>query len=77
MVLENPTLRIHHDEDCEVYSNGVVAGELEGYTTGYVFAKISEEARRAMIGGPTVIAIHCRQTGGGQYIDAGIVDLGR
>ena len=49
--------------------------ELDGYTSGYVFRPISAAAREAMVGGPTVIAIHCRQTAGGQYIDAGIVDL--
>ena len=62
-----------HDEDVEIYLNGVLAYSRKGYTSGYESAPIREEARRALnIGGQNVMAIHCHQTGGGQYIDAGL-----
>ncbi len=62
-----------HDEDVEIYLNGVLAYARKGYTSGYESAPIREEARRALnIGGQNVMAIHCHQTGGGQYIDAGL-----
>jgi len=68
-------LLLHHDEDAEVYLNGILAARVEKFSTGYEEIPISEEARRALRPGKNVMAIHCRQTRGGQYIDAGIVRL--
>ena len=66
-------LRIHHDEDCEVYINGVLAVSLTGFTTGYLYYDISSDAKAALKpGGENTLAVHCLQTTGGQYIDAGI-----
>jgi hypothetical protein len=66
-------LSLHHDEDCEVFINGVQAATVSGYTSGYVVVKMTKESQAALIAnGKNAIAIHCRQTTGGQYIDAGI-----
>jgi hypothetical protein len=73
--LEKPQLVIHHDEDAQVYLNGVLAAELKGYVTGYTRVPISDKARAALRDGKNTIAIHCRQTGGGQYIDAGLAEI--
>ncbi len=63
----------YHDEDVEIYLNGVLAYSKKGYIGSYENVPIAEEARRALnIGGENVMAIHCRQTGGGQYVDAGL-----
>lgn len=70
---DNLVLNLHHDEDCEVYINGVPAASKTGWTTSYVVVPISSSAKKALKSNNTnVIAIHCKQTGGGQYIDAGI-----
>jgi hypothetical protein len=78
--LEEPFLLIHHDEDAQVYINGTLAAEVNGHTTGYVLVPLNAEGGEqlrtaAKDGGEVVLAIHCRQTDGGQYIDAGIVDV--
>lgn len=66
-------LKVHHDEDCHVYINGVKALELTGYTGNYTFYDITPAAKSALIyGGENTLAVHCSQTIGGQYIDVGL-----
>jgi hypothetical protein len=66
--------RIHHDEDAEIFINGVLAAAVQGHVTEYVEVPLTAAGRAAMREGENLIAIHCRQTGGGQSIDVGIVE---
>ncbi len=68
-------LMLHHDEDTEVYLNGVLAASVKGFSTDYRYLPISDEAMQKLNQGKNVIAIHCRNDGGGQAIDAGLVQI--
>src|SRR5205085_9421140 len=60
-----PKLRfnVYHDEDVEIYVDGIRAASESGFTTGYVFLDIKPAARAHLKPGATVtLAVHCRQT---------------
>ena len=37
---------MHHDEDAEVYINGVLSAKVTGYITDYEIVPLSEDGRR-------------------------------
>jgi len=73
--LGRPQLLIHHDEDAEVYINGQLITKLEGYTSNYIQASLDDNAKNALKAGSNCLAIHCHQKSGGQFIDAGLVEV--
>ena len=66
-------LRIHHDEDARVYLNGKLMKTLAGHIGRYIDVDITEASLDVLQTGRNTIAIHCKQTSGGQYIDAGLL----
>ena len=70
-------LYVHHDEAAEIYLNGVLAAKTAGFTSAYEVIDMLPAARAALKPGPNVLAVHCHQTNGGQYIDVGLARLQR
>ncbi len=71
--VSNLVLTIHHDEDAEVFLNGVLAFSASGWLTSYNHRSMTPQSRAALLPDAiNVLAVHCHQNGGGQYIDAGI-----
>jgi hypothetical protein len=70
---EDLRLLMHHDDDAEVFLNGVLAAMPRGFTSDYERIDINSAARATLKPTGNVMAVHCHQTSGGQYINAGIV----
>jgi len=68
-----PILSVFHDEDVEIYINGMLAAKEDEFTTDYEEMAMTKEGIAALKPGRNVFAVHCHQTTGGQYVDVGIV----
>jgi beta-galactosidase len=74
-VPKKPALLIHHDEDAEVFINGRQVANFAGFTKRYEVHPLKDEAAKgSLVAGRHVLAVHCRQTRGGQYIDVRVID---
>ncbi len=72
--LKNPRLLAIYDEDPDFYLNGVLAAKMTSWITSYDEVEISPNALGTLKPGTNVLAVHARQTWGGQAIDAGLVE---
>lgn len=73
--LRNLQFWLHHDEDAEVYINGVLALKTPGWTSAYDVFPLLPAGQAALKPGKNLVAIHCHQTNGGQYIDLGFASV--
>jgi len=75
VTLSDLKLWVHHDEDVEIYVDGTLAASAPGYTTAYEELPIRSAALAALKPGRHLLAAHCHQTSGGQYLDIGLVRI--
>ena len=73
--LKNVQAWFHHDDDAEVYINGVLAVNAGGFTAQYDCMELTPAGKAALKPGANLIAIHCHQDQGGQYVDFGFVTI--
>ena len=72
--ISNLFFMVYNDEDVEVYINSTLAGSATGYRTSYGLTGMNAAGKAALLTNAiNTLAVHCHQTGGGQYIDVGIV----
>ncbi len=74
---DRPNIVVFHNEDAEVYVNGRQVARLTGHTTIYEQLPLGNREAAALRSGSKRLAVHCRQTTGGQYIDVAVVDTDR
>lgn len=67
-------LKISHDDNVEVYLNGLQILSKKGFTEHkYDYVPIKGAALKSLKKGNNVLAIRIENTGGGQWLDAGLV----
>lgn len=66
-------LRAMHDENFDVFINGILACNAGRANSDYEYFPIKPEALKALrIGKENLITVYCKDTGGGRFIDVGI-----
>jgi len=69
-------LVLHHDEDVKVYVNGDLLVEQRGFLQDYEYHTLTpDQIALFRPGGQNLVAVHCRQTTGGQFIDVGLITI--
>ncbi|HTI10699.1 MAG TPA: DUF4965 domain-containing protein, partial [Puia sp.] len=65
-------LKLFHDDDAEIYLNGQRISRQPGANGDYEMIVLSNEAKAKLKVGENLLAMHCLNTGGGTWIDAGL-----
>ena len=71
--IKKGSLVILYDEDTEVYVNGQKIFGAEKFITQYQLYSVTELLKKALKKGTNTIAVHTRQSSGGQYIDLALL----
>ncbi len=70
--IEQLLLYLRNDDDVEVYINGQKAYECNCYTPDYRSHELADSIIKELHRGKNILAMHCTNTGGNAWLDAGI-----
>ncbi len=71
-----PVVSAYHDQDIDVYLNGVLAAQVSGWTHSYDALPISAQAAATLHEGANVMAIHVHHPGDGRHFaDANLFEM--
>lgn len=65
-------LKINHDDNTEVFLNGLQIYTKTGWLTKMAYIPLAEGITKSLLPGKNLLAIHCRNTAGGAWLDAGL-----
>jgi len=71
---EQYLLTYHHDDKMEIFVNGVLAVHDEGWTNGFQ-EQVYPNLRTLLTPGDNLVAVHCVNDVGAQFIDVGLIGL--
>jgi hypothetical protein len=72
----NANFLVYHDEDVQIYVNGILASKAGGYNSDYDPLPITNKALSVLRAGAQItLAVHVVQTIGGQGVDLGIANV--
>jgi hypothetical protein len=72
----NPQFYVRHDEDVDIYVNGILASSEGGSAPGYTLLDIRPAALALLKPGATVtVAVHCHQASRRHAVDVGLVNV--
>lgn len=66
-------IAIHHDDQAEVYLNGVKILDAGGWNNNYAGLDVTEAVKKAIKPGKNTITVYCHQDAGGQFIDVALL----
>jgi predicted alpha-1,2-mannosidase len=71
-----PEVVFYHDQSGEVYINGILAAQIDGFTHAYDPVALPDDVRATLHVGQNTLAVHVNHPGDGRhYADAGIIEL--
>ncbi len=70
--IDEPVVKITFDDNYEMYINGQLLLSEIGANRPYKYMKVDTEKSKLFKKGKNLIAVHCKNTGGGQHVDVGI-----
>lgn len=67
-------LKLYHDDNVDVYLNGEKIYSAVGWTSDFKLIPLKEKFKDKLVKGQNVLAIHCANTAGGAWLDAGLLN---
>jgi hypothetical protein len=67
-------LKLYHDDNVEVYLNEEKVYSKVGWTSDFQLIPLSDNIKARLKKGQNILAIHCANTAGGAWLDAGLLD---